>query len=171
VGFPVEIVRSTRRRKTVQARLVDGVIRVYLPAHLSAEDERAHVAELVERLERRSRSDHVDLDQRAAALSARFDLPRARSVRWSDTQRARWGSCSAHRGEIRVSRRLAAWPAWVLDYVLVHELAHLAVPDHSPAFQQLVDRYPLTERARGFLIAKGLGGDLDGLTTEPPADR
>ena len=55
MGFPVEIVRSTRRRKTVQARLVDGVIRVYLPAHLSAEDERAHVAELVERLERRSR--------------------------------------------------------------------------------------------------------------------
>lgn len=156
---PVEVVRSAHRRKTVQAKLVDGVIRVFVPAHLSAEEEQAHVVALVERLERRSRSDHVDLEARAAALAHRFDLPRPRSVRWSDAQRTRWGSCSLPGGDLRISRRLAAYPAWVLDYVLVHELAHLVVPDHSAAFERLVLRYPRTERARGFLIAVGMAGD------------
>jgi predicted metal-dependent hydrolase len=82
-------------------------------------------------------------------------------VAWTDRQRSRWGSCSPSTGEIRVSRRLAEWPAWVLDYVLVHELAHLVEPNHSAAFHRLVDRYPRSERAKGFLIAKGLYGDRD----------
>jgi predicted metal-dependent hydrolase len=59
-------------------------------------------------------------------------------------------------GVIRLSRSLSAFPAWVLDYVIVHELAHLEIPGHGPAFWEIVNRYPLTERARGFLIAKGL---------------
>jgi predicted metal-dependent hydrolase len=75
--------------------------------------------------------------------------------------RARYGSCTPQDGTIRLSDRLVAWPPWVRDYVLVHELAHLAVPDHSPAFWRLVDRYPLAERARGFLIAKGMEDEVD----------
>jgi predicted metal-dependent hydrolase len=159
--LPVEVVRSARRRKTVQAAVVDGRIRVQLPAWMSAEEEHSYVAALVDRLERQYRSDHVDLPGRAAELSATYDLPEAASVTWSDRQQARWGSCSPASGEIRVSRRLAGWPDWVLDYVLVHELAHLVEPNHSPAFHALVERYPRAERAKGFLIAKGLYGDSD----------
>jgi hypothetical protein len=51
---------------------------------------------------------------------------------------------------------LAREPGWVLDYVIVHELAHLRVRRHGPGFWALVERYPLTERARGFLIARAL---------------
>ena len=72
---------------------------------------------------------------------------------------SRWGSCTPGDGSIRVSTRLAPFPAWVLDYVLVHELAHLAAPDHSPRFWALVNRYPMAERARGYLIAKS--GDVE----------
>lgn len=152
--LPIEIVRSTRRRKTVQAVLDDGVIRVHVPAAMSVAEVDRYVADLVPRLERRFRSDHIDLTERAAGLSRRFGLPASTSVAWADNQRQRWGSCTVHTGEIRVSRRLADYPPWVLDYVLVHELAHLQVPDHSAAFQQLVDQYPRAERARGYLLAK-----------------
>jgi predicted metal-dependent hydrolase len=159
--LPVEVVRSARRRKTVQAAVVDGRIRVQLPAWMSAEEEHSYVTALVDRLERQYRSDHVDLTVRATELARRYTLPAPRSVTWTDRQRARWGSCSPSTGEIRVSRRLAEWPSWVLDYVLVHELAHLVEANHSPAFHALVDRYPKAERAKGFLIAKGLYGDDD----------
>ena len=47
-------------------------------------------------------------------------------------------------------------PAWVRDYVVMHELAHLLVAGHGPRFWELVNRYPLTERARGYLMAVGL---------------
>jgi predicted metal-dependent hydrolase len=56
----------------------------------------------------------------------------------------------------------------VLDYVLVHELAHLVVPDHSPAFHEIVDRYPRAERARGFLIAMSRGETDDDLAADGP---
>jgi predicted metal-dependent hydrolase len=151
----VEVVRSARRRRTVQAVLRGDVVRVHMPAHMSAEDERRYVDELVRRLARTHRSHGVDLAERAARLAGRYRLPRPASIAWSDRQRSRWGSCSTGSADIRMSRRLAEFPPWVLDYVLVHELAHLVHADHSPAFWALVDRYPRAERARGFLIAKG----------------
>jgi predicted metal-dependent hydrolase len=60
---------------------------------------------------------------------------------------------------------LAAYPAWVLDYVVVHELAHLLVESHGPAHDALVERYPYAERARGFLIAL----DLDPYDGDDPS--
>jgi predicted metal-dependent hydrolase len=150
----VEIVRSRRRRKTVAAQLDGDRIRVLVPASMSAADVDRYVAELVPRLERRVRSDHIDLTRRAATLARRYGLPDPTTVEWADNQRRRWGSCDTSSGDIRISRRLADHPPWVLDYVLVHELAHLVYPDHRPAFRALVDRYPKAERARGFLIAK-----------------
>jgi predicted metal-dependent hydrolase len=150
--LPVEIVRSERRRRTVEARIVDGTIRVRVPARMSDDEVQEHTRRLVQRLEQRSRVRVDDLDRRAARLAASYGLPRPRSIRFVDNQRHRWGSCSPAGGEIRLSSRLTRFPDWVVDYVIVHELAHLEVPDHSPAFQALVDRYPLAERARGFLL-------------------
>lgn len=66
---------------------------------------------------------------------------------------ARWGSCSFTDGAIRIASRAARLPDWVIDYLLVHELAHLEQSDHGPAFHELENRYPLTERAKGYLMA------------------
>jgi predicted metal-dependent hydrolase len=151
--FTVEVVRSTRRRKTVQALQRGGVLRISIPASMSRAEEQHWVRVMVDRMQRRAKADSVDLVRRARDLSAAHDLPGATSVRWVDNQQARWGSCTPSEGAIRVSSRLAAFPRWVLDYVLVHELAHLAVFGHTPEFHALVDRYPLAERARGFLMA------------------
>jgi predicted metal-dependent hydrolase len=152
----VEVVRSARRRKTVQAYLSGDVITVHVPAWMTAKEEAAHVDSLVGKLLRQHRSGGIDLEARAAAVADRYGLPRPRRVRWADNQRARWGSCTSATGDVRVSRRLADFPPWVLDYLLVHELAHLVEPNHSPAFWALVARYPKAERARGYLMAKGI---------------
>lgn len=164
--LPVEVRHSARRTKTSQARIEDDRIVVLLPAWLPQAEADAHVAHLVERLRRRHRADDVDLPGRAAALARRHDLPRPTSIEWSDRQQRRWGSCSVGTGRIRISSRLVGAPRFVLDYVIVHELAHLAVADHSPAFHALVERYPRTERAKGWLLAKDLDGDdpwIDGV--------
>ena len=152
----VKVIRSARRRKTVQAREVGGVLHVSIPATMSHAEEQRHVAEMVRRMRRRAESTLVDLPARAAALAAAHGLRRPSSIRWVDNQEWRWGSCTPADGTIRISTRLAIEPSWVLDYVIVHELAHLTVPGHGPSFWALVERYPRAERARGFLIARGL---------------
>jgi predicted metal-dependent hydrolase len=155
----VEVVRSRRRRRTVQAREVDGVLRVSIPATMTRAEEERWVDEMVRRFERRRSTDRIDLTRRAASLARRLGLPEPASIRWVDNQRSRWGSCTPVDGTVRLSSRLAEFPDWVVDYVIVHELAHLVVPDHGKKFHELVDRYPRAERARGFLIAKGLDPD------------
>ena len=99
-----------------------------------------------------------DLEARARALNRKYfgGKLRWRSIRWVTNQNKRYGSCTPTTGEIRISHRLGKVPAWVLDYVLVHELAHLLEPNHGARFWKLVNRYPLTERARGYLMALGL---------------
>ncbi len=154
---PVEVVRSPRRRRSAQARArEDGTIVVRVPAGLPVAEERRLVDRLVAKvagLDRaRAAGGDAELQRRADRLAdAWLDGRRATSVTWSSRMTTRWGSCSTHTGEIRISDRLAAAPGWVLDGVLVHELAHLVHPDHSPAFHALADRYPQAERVRGFL--------------------
>jgi hypothetical protein len=52
---------------------------------------------------------------------------------------------------IRLSHRLQGMPEWVVDYVLLHELAHLLEPSHGAKFWALLADYPDVDRARGFL--------------------
>jgi predicted metal-dependent hydrolase len=155
----VEVVRSAKRRKTISARQVGDVLRVSIPATMTKAEEERWVGEMVRRMQRHSTADSIDLAERAASLAARFGLPRPDSIRWVDNQASRWGSCTPVDRSVRISSRVAGFPPWVVDYVIVHELAHLVVAGHNRRFWALVDRYPRAERAKGFLIAKGLEGD------------
>lgn len=155
--LPVHVVRSPRRRKTVSGRVVAGRIEVRVPADLSIEKEERLVSEMVRKMQRRSSSTSIDLHRRAARLARKYGLPEPDEIIWSSRQNTRWGSCTPANRRVRISDRLASMPDWVLDSVIVHELAHLDVADHGPEFEALVQRYPLTERARGYLIAVGEG--------------
>lgn len=160
----VEVRRSARRKRTVSAYRDGDRTVVLLPARMSASDERRWVAQMLERLdakERRGRRD-TSLLERATALSRRFLDGNARpaSVNWVDNQASRWGSCTPADGSIRLSSRLQGMPSWVIDYVIVHELAHLLVPRHGPDFWALVERYPRTERARGYLLGVAAAAGL-----------
>jgi len=155
----IEIRRSTRRKRTVRAYRQDGRTIVLMPAHLSTAEEERHVRDLVERLERREKrekrqiSSDADLMSRARTLSSTWldGVPDPVSVRWVGNQNSRWGSCTVTERTIRLSDRLIGMPAYVIDYVLVHELAHLVEANHGPRFWALVSRYPQTDRAKGFL--------------------
>ncbi len=155
----IELRKGTNRRRNVEGVLHGDTLVVTYPPRLPRAAAMEVALELRARMERRLARERVDLPARARALARRLGLPMPRSVEWSDRQQQRWGSCTPVDGSIRLSSRLAAYPSWVLDYVLVHELAHLVHADHGRAFHDLVARYPRAERATGFLIAKGYDTD------------
>lgn len=165
----VEVRRSRRRRRTVSAYRDGETIVVLIPASLTRAQEAEWVDTMVKRLERseaRRRPSDDELMTRARRLSRDHLDGRARpaSVRWVGNQRSRWGSCTPSDKTIRLSDRLQGMPAWVVDYVLVHELAHLLEAGHGPEFWAWVDRYPQAERAKGYLLGYSAAAHL-----EPPA--
>jgi len=138
---------------------------VYLPTGLSQDDEQRWVERMQQRLEqsraRRTLNSDEALQRRAEELNQEYfgDELKVENIRFVTNQNHRFGSCTPSTHTIRISHRLAEMPTWVLDYVVVHELAHLLQPNHSARFWKLVNRYKLTERARGFLMAKGMEED------------
>ena len=165
----VEVRRSARRRRTVSAYRDGDKTIVLLPAGLSRTDEEQWVRRMLDRLaakEQRRRPSDDDLLERARDLVTRYLDEKAfpTSVRWVENQRHRWGSCTPDHGTIRLSTRLRGMPAWVVDYVIMHELVHLLVPSHGPRCWALVERYPRAERARGFL--EGFSMASNGTTEE-----
>lgn len=153
---PVEVRRSRRRRRTVTAFREGGRTVVCIPARFSRAEERDWVERMLVRLaeqDRRRRPGDDELERRARDLSNRYLGGRATptGVRWASNQRTRWGSATPDDGTVRLSTRLQGMPTWVLDYVLLHELAHLLEPSHGAAFWSLLEAYPRTDRARGYL--------------------
>ncbi len=160
----VEVRRSTRRRRTVSAYRSGDRVVVLLPARLAPAEEQRWVDTMVGRLVRREarvRPGDTALERRALELSRRYldGTATPASVRWTDRQNSRWGSCTPADRTIRISSRLRGVPAWVLDYVLVHELGHLREASHDKRFWAMVDRYPRAGRAQGFL--EGMAHVLD----------
>lgn len=170
----IEVRRSARRHRTVSAYRKDDVLVVLIPAAMTKAEEEHWVAEMERKLQRqearrasRTPSSDEALWERCAELSRRYldGSAQPASVRWVPPMRTRWASCTPSEGTIRVSERLRNVPEWVLDYVLVHELAHLRIAEHNTRFWELVRRYPKTERAIGYLegLSDAEGLDISGL--------
>jgi len=155
----VEVRRSPRRQSTVSAYRDGGRVIVLIPDQFTRAEEREWVDKMLSRLAARDvrmRRTDAELTVRAVRLASRYfadygERATPASVRWVANQNGRWGSCTPDDASIRISDRIMTMPAWVVDYVLLHEIAHLIVPVHSSAFWSLVNRYPKAERARGYL--------------------
>jgi len=152
----IEVRRSRRRRRTVSAYREGGRTIVLIPSRFSADEERAWVEAMMRKLEagdKRRRPSDQELLERAVDLSRRYlgGLAEPVSIAWVTNQSSRWGSCTPADGSIRISVRVKGMPSWVLDYVILHELTHLLQPGHGREFWSLLESYPRTERARGFL--------------------
>jgi predicted metal-dependent hydrolase len=168
MGQEIEVRRSKRRRRTVSAYRDGETIVVLIPASMSRAQEAEWVDAMVARLEKsekRKRSTDRQLLTRAKRLSDDYlgGLAQPESVRWVANQQTRWGSCTPADNSIRLSERLQEMPTWVVDYVLVHELAHLLEHGHNKRFWAWVDRYPHSERAKGYLLGYSAAARL-----EPP---
>lgn len=112
-----------------RSRLQDGLL------HLAVTDD-ADVAVALTRFMKRRAAEY--LPARVAFWSERMGLHPAK-VGLSSARR-RWGSCAAH-GGIRLNWRLMQAPPAVIDYVVIHELAHLAELNHSSRFWGVVDAH------------------------------
>jgi predicted metal-dependent hydrolase len=158
----VEVRRSSRRTRTVTAYRERDTIVVLIPQRMSKADEQTFVRDMVRKvLAREARASAPRGDEaliaRARELAETYlapaleQMPEPTAVSWVTNQQQRWGSCTPSTGLIRLSNRLQPLPVWVVDYVLLHELAHLVEPTHSDRFWNLVDRYPAAEKAKGYL--------------------
>jgi predicted metal-dependent hydrolase len=161
-GPRVEVRRSRRRTRTVTAYRERDTIVVLIPQRMSKAEERTFVRDMVQKVlarEARASAPRGDeaLAARARELAATYlapaldQVPEPTAVSWVTNQQQRWGSCTPSTGLIRLSHRLQPLPVWVVDYVLLHEIAHLVEPTHSDRFWRLVGRYPAAEKAKGYL--------------------
>lgn len=159
-----ELVRSSRRTLAIQVS-ADGAVTVRAPWQCSRARAKAFVEEkqdwiLRKQEEMRSRSREKErkkgqlpewgaedykrgraqaaqvFAQRTAYFAGRMGVSYGRiTIR---DQKTRWGSCSA-KGNLNFNWRLVLAPQKVLDYVVVHELAHRKEMNHSPRFWKLVE--------------------------------
>ncbi|MFP5416129.1 MAG: M48 family metallopeptidase [Actinomycetes bacterium] len=153
---------SSRRSRTMTAFREEGRLVVVVPEHMSARQRRELIPGLVDRFlakearQRPPRADH-ELTARTLELYRAYVAPHTDQpeptigVRWVSTMTQRWASCTMSTGEIRVSDRLQGMPTWVVDYVLLHEAAHLVEREHNARFWQIVNSNSESLRARGFL--------------------
>lgn len=157
----VKIVRSLRRQRTVSARLAGDTLVVNAPATLSQERLEKIIVDLKLKFERiklkKELEKREDLSEIASRINERYFSNRLKinSIEYVTGQNSKFGCCNCSSANIRISHRVGFMPGWVRDYVIIHEMAHLVEPNHSKSFWNIVSRYKLAERARGFLLAVG----------------
>ncbi len=158
----VVIKKSPRRKRTVSAKLVDGVMEALAPANISKADLDKVIENLKRRIENKKKKAEINRDsqlpRRAEELNKKYFKGQLRfnRIEYSVIQRKRFGTCELRNGTIYINECLRKMPQWVEDYVIIHELTHLVCPGHDRRFWQLVRRYPKAERAIGYLMAKGI---------------
>jgi len=153
----IKIIKSRRRRRMACAQLKNGFLEIRLPAWISFAEEQKIVQKFIASFKKKSApkiTSDKDLKKLADELNRQYFQGELKySICWSKRQNSIQGSCAFKNKTIRISERLKEVPLWVLKGVIVHELAHLLVQNHSQKFWEIANRYPLMERSRGYLIA------------------
>lgn len=170
--YKIKIIRSNKRRKTISSRLIKETMLVYAPVCVSDKKLSKIIDNFKKRFEARKHRQQLNQKHDLKTIAERLNKEyfggslSISSIEYVSNQNKIFGCCNYKTRKIRISHRLGQMPIWVRDYVIVHEMAHLVEPNHSRAFWNIVSRYKLAERARGYLMAKGLNseeesGDLE----------
>lgn len=157
----VKIIRSKRRFRTVSARMSKDILLVQAPEMMAAERLEKIVGQFKLKFERKLFKTELDktrdLVDRAIKINQRYfdNKLKVDLIEYVTDQNSKFGCCNCQTRRIRISHKISLMPGWVRDYVVLHEMAHLVEPNHGKAFWQIVSRYRLAERARGYLMAAG----------------
>jgi hypothetical protein len=161
----VKIIRSPRRRRTISARMVKECLIVSAPHHVPQERLDTIIDGFKIKFQKRRLKEALDRKQRLCEIAARLNEKyfanalKINSIEYVIDQNSKYGCCNYTQRSIRISHKVGLMPSWVRDYVLIHEMAHLLEPNHGKAFWDIVSRYELAERARGYLLAMGFLAD------------
>lgn len=164
IGLIIEVRRSTKRKKTIEAYRNGEKVIVSIPARMSQREANQVVDEMVKKiLHDESYPTNDQLYSRALLINEKFLDGKAIpvSVEWSSRMSRIWGACTIEDKTIRISDRLRDAPEYALDYLLLHELIHILVPGHGPEFRELLEKYPELARAEGY---------FEGRTHRPSGD-
>jgi len=155
----VKIIRSKRRLRTVSARMSKDILLVQAPERLALEQLDKIVGQFKIKFEKKLIKTELDktrdLVDRANKINAKYFANKLKldQIEYVTDQNSKFGCCNWRSARIRISHKIGLMPGWVRDYVVLHEMAHLVEPNHDKAFWEIVSRYRLAERARGYLMA------------------
>ncbi len=162
-NMKVEIKQSLRRKRTVSARFDGNTMYIYAPQRMPQKELNKVIENFKKRFDRQELKKKLNKEKNLKDVFNRLNKKyfagkiKIISIEYVTNQQKQFGCCNHRKKTIRISHELAGMPDWVRDYVIIHEMAHILEPNHSKAFWEIVHNYKLTERARGFLIAKGVG--------------
>lgn len=149
LGEPLSLVVSTGSKSAVS--MSEGQLHLTLSTRIKPQNRKNHCEKLIKQWYSDKLSEIID--ESVALYSENMQVTPSEVVVRSYTRR--WGSCSS-RGVVSFNYLLAMAPRWVIEYVVVHELAHLVHMNHSPAFWALVERhYPNPKAAKDHLKEHG----------------
>lgn len=160
----IKVKRSLKRRKTIGAELINNIMYVHAPYNVPDEKLNEIInsfkQKFVRSMLKKKLNEEKPLKEIAEILCKKYFGNQLNlssiSIEYVTNQNHKFGCCNYHNRAIRISHQIAQMPYWVRDYVIIHELAHLIVPNHSKLFWDAVSKYKLSERAKGYLIAKGI---------------
>ena len=164
------LIRAKRRTMSLQldrdgravVRAPYGVKKEFIDRFVAEHEDWLARAREKQKNRRLAHPDPTDEERKALIAQAKEYLP-MRVDYWSDimgltptglkitSARTRFGSCSG-KNSICFSWRLMQYPPEAIDYVVVHELAHIRHHNHSPAFYALIERYMPDWRERMKLL-------------------
>ena len=136
LGKEIPILTCTTADRSITVNLQDDSFHIIAPADISEEERIAASRAALERWYRREAARL--LPEIVARWQSKVSRKKPTQV-LIRSQRKRWGSCSSD-GSIRLNWRIIMAEPALIDYVVVHELAHLAVMDHSPHYWKQVER-------------------------------
>ena len=150
----IKIIRSKNRKKTISAELVNGILNIRAPHKISDQKLLPIIEDLKKRINKKGKKD-LTLSEEAEKINQEYFSGKLKinSIEYSEKQNKRWGSCQNATKRILISSKLKNLPDWVRAYVIFHEMAHLLIPNHGTEFKKIIKKYPLAERAKGFLMA------------------